>query len=300
MKLTVITPIHNEKECINLFYERIKPVLDSLEGLSSWNIVFVNDGSTDNSLDLLKNLRQRDKWVKIVNLSRNFGYQAALTAGLKSVESDLYAFIDVDCEDPPELLKNFYAHMKEGYHLSYGIRSQRLEPKALVLCRKLFYQLNKFLADSEVYMWMAEFSMFTRPVRDAILTPHTTFPFLRTEMAYSGFKAIGVKYQRERRVAGTSHYNIYRMAKFAVAGILASTTFPLRAIVYCSVIMGLIFILTIGLIPDLSRLADITALYGFIYLIFTMPLIGMYLARTYKNIVNRPNYFVDPNQTFLD
>ena len=298
MNLTVISPCHNEEACLSIFISRIKPVLEQLPVLS-WQIVFINDGSTDQSAAIINELRQQDQRIKMITFSRNFGYQAALLAGLESVESDLYAIIDVDCEDPPELLADFMAKIKEGNALVYGIRSQRKEPPLLIWCRKMFYQLNKLLADSKVYMWMAEFSMFNKTIRDAVIKPNTTFPFLRTEMAYVGYATVGVPYQRQNRAAGKSHYNILNMVKFALGGILASTTFPLRAILYLAILLLLLFLIVAGCIRNLFEIAMIAVILNFIFMLIAMPILGIYLARTYRNIVSRPNYFINREKTFL-
>ena len=184
MKLSIIVPAHNEEANVRLFYERSLPVLEGLVGLTSWEIVYVNNGSRDRTSEEVLRLRSSDPRVKIVTLSRDFGYHGALVAGLSSRDSHLYAMVDVDCEDPPELLGKFYESIQAGAQLAYGIRSNRDESRFITLGRKLFYSLNRGIADSEIVMWMGEFSMMTRQVRDAILLPRTTSPFLRAEMGY--------------------------------------------------------------------------------------------------------------------
>jgi glycosyltransferase involved in cell wall biosynthesis len=191
LKLSVITPLYNDARCIEQYLERLRKTLDALPGVR-WQLIFVNDASSDGSYDVALRETKKDKRLKLINLSRNFGYQAAVLAGLTEVESDLYAIIDVDCEDPPELLETLHQKIVEGHQLVYGIRAQRLEPKHIVLMRRLFYRINRLLADSDAIMWMSEFAMFTKEVRDAILAPKTTYPFLRTEMAYVGFRRCGV------------------------------------------------------------------------------------------------------------
>ncbi len=297
MKIAVISAIKNEEQCIPVFIDRAKKVLSGLSGKPDWQIVFMNDGSTDSSLDLIRRAAEQDRRIKVLTLSRSFGYQAALLGGLKEIEADYYTIVDVDCEDPPELLQNFWAKIQEGYDLVYGIRSNRVESRLLILCRKIFYKINSLLADSHVYMWMAEFSMFSKLIRDAIIAPQTTFPFLRTEMAYVGYRTTGIEYKRVGRVAGKSNYNIGRMVKFAVGGILASTTFPLRAILYLSGIFGFIFLILCLWLKTLSSIALSAVILLFIYVLISLPLIGIYLARTYRNIVNRPNYFIDPRRS---
>jgi dolichol-phosphate mannosyltransferase len=301
MKLSVIVPVHNEEANIRLFYERSLPVLEGLDGLTSWEIVYVNNGSNDRTAEEVLRLRSSDPRVKLVTLSRNFGYHGALVAGLSSRDSQLYAMVDVDCEDPPELLAKFYESIQGGAQLAYGIRSNRDESRLVTLGRKLFYRLNQWIADSEIVMWMGEFAMMTRQVRDAILLPHTTYPFLRAEMGYVGFRRVGIPYLRAKRVAGRSHYGLGRMTKFAVAGILSSTTFPLRLILYLAAFVAMAFpiaCITLQLrLADMAMVATVLCLY---YLLVTMPFIALYLARTYKNGVARPVFVVNQAETFLE
>ncbi len=300
-RLTVIVPIHNEVANIQPFYARAKAALDGMAGLASWDLVFCNNGSDDESLEHVLRLRDADPRVKVITLSKNFGYHSALIAGLSSIESDLYAMIDIDCEDPPELLPVLFAKLLEGAELAYGIRSTRDEPRWITKLRETFYALNRGVADSEIVMWMAEFSMMTRQVRDAILAPRTTYPFIRAEMGYVGFTRIGVPYLRAKRERGTSHYNLFRMTRFAVAGILSSSTFPLRLTLYLAfgVAAGYpLAVLVLGLSPEAAaRLASVLSLY---FLLVTIPFLALYLARTYKNGINRPLFIIDWHRTHLN
>lgn len=300
MKLSVIVPVHNEKPNIAPFYERTRTVLDSLDGLTGWEILFVNDASEDNSLAEIVKLRAKDGRVRVITLSRRFGYHAVLAAGLSTAESDLYAMIDVDCEDPPELFPQFYGAIQNGVQVAYGIRSHREEPPMLTFMRKLFYHANRGIADSEIIVWMAEFSMITKQVRDAILAPRTTYPFLRAELGYVGFKRLGISYFRAKRQHGRSHYSLMRMTRFAVAGILSSSTFLLRLVLYVAAFLGIAFpvtVLILGLSVDAT--ARLAAILSFYFLLLTVPTIALYLARTYKNGVARPVFVIDQSQTFL-
>lgn len=300
MKLSVIVPVYNEETNIAPFYERTRPVLESLPGLAGWEIIFVNNGSADGSLAELKRFRARDERVKIVTLSRNFGYHGALTAGLTHGTGELLAAIDVDCEDPPELFTTFLNAIKQGAQVAYGIRSNRDEFKVITLFRQAFYYLNQMVADSEVIVWMAEFCMMTRQVRDAILTPKTTYPFLRAEIGYVGFTRVGIPYRREARRRGRSHYNLLGMTRFAIGGILSSSTFPLRLVMYLAAALAIGFPL-VALLARLSleESAHWVAIVGFYFLLYSGSSLTLYLARTYKNGVARPVFIVDHQQTFL-
>jgi len=300
VKLSVIVPVHNESPSIAPFYQRARAVLESLAGICEWALIFVNDASDDDSLSEILKLRSEDPRVRVITLSRRFGYHAVLMAGLTTVESDLYAMVDVDCEDPPELFSQFYQAIQGGAQVVYGIRSNREEPTAITFLRKLFYYVNKRIADSEIVVWMAEFAMITRQVRDAIVAPQTTYPFLRAELGYVGFRRVGIPYFRAKRTHGRSHYSLWRMTRFAVAGILSSSTFPLRLVLYVAEALAVAFptlVMLQGLTLDgAARLAMILSFY---FLLVTVPIIALYLARIYKNGVARPVFVIDHTQTFL-
>ena len=298
VELTVIVPAHNEEANIQMFYERIFPVLSSLE-VSDWEILFMNNASTDATLDRILQLREREPRVKVITLTRNFGLQASLTAGLSSRESALYAIIDVDCEDPPELLVQFLREIRAGAHTAYGIRSTRDEPAWLTSFRGLIYWINRQIADFPTLLWMAEFVMITRTVRDAVVANKSAFPFVRSEIAYAGLKAVGIPYFRASRKHGLSHVNFRGMAEFAV-GFLTSSTFPLRFTLYLSALVMLLFVtgvLSLGM--ALAQCAAWAVLLGFAYLLVTIPVLSVYVARTYKNSLARPLFIIDPEKTHL-
>jgi polyisoprenyl-phosphate glycosyltransferase len=300
VKLSVIVPVYNERANIHPFYDRARAVLDTLEGLDVWEIVFVNDGSTDDSLKLILNLRDLDPRVKVITLARNFGYHAVLIAGLTLADSDLYTIIDVDCEDPPELLSSFYDSIRLGSQVAYGIRSQRDEPRMILWLRGMFYWINRSIADSPVVLWMAEFVMMTRQVRDAILAPKTTYPFLRAEIAHVGYKRVGVPYFRARRSHGESHYSLYSMTRFAIGGFLASSTFPLRLVLYVAFVMGALFPVAVWLCGGFTQQTlVVTSVLQFYFLLLSLPVLALYLARNYRNSMARPVFLIDTTQTHL-
>ena len=298
-ELAVIVPVRNELGNIAPFYERALPVLESLAGVS-WQIVFVNNGSDDGTLERICEVRAKDKRVKVISLSRDFGYQAVVLAGLSLVSADRYAMIDVDCEDPPELLRDFHTALEGGADVAYGIRSNRVEPALVTFFRRIFYYLNKGIADSDIVLWMAEFAMITRQVRDAIIAPRTTYVFLRAEIGYVGFVRVGVPYVRGVRTSGKSHYNFFNMTRFAVAGFLASSTFPLRLILYLAVVVGFLFPLIV-LVGGLgaASIASLASVATFYFALIALSTIALYLARAYKNGVARPVFVVDKNRTYL-
>ncbi len=297
--VAVIVPIYNELASIVPFYERARPVLEALPDVS-WELVFVNDGSSDGSLARILQLRDREPRVKVVSLSRNFGYHPGLLAGLTVVSADLYVMIDVDCEDPPELLKDFLGAIDGGADVAYGIRSARIEPTVVTFFRRIFYHLNRSIADSDIVVWMGEFAMITRQVRDAILVPRTTYLFLRAEIAYTGFVRVGIPYLRAARTAGVSHYNLFGMTRYAVSGFLAGSTFPLRLILYVSVGLAIAFpIFAAALSLGAGAAGTAASIVTFYFALFALSTIALYLARTYKNGVARPLFIIDKSKTYL-
>lgn len=301
MKLSVIVPVHNESLSIVSFYERARAVLEGLPKSTDWSLVFVNDASEDDSLMKILKLRSGDTRVRVITLSRRFGYHGVLMAGLCTVESDLYAMIDVDCEDPPELLTEFLATIQGGAQVVYGIRSNREEPAVITFFRKLFYHATRRIADSEIVVWMAEFAMITRQVRDAIVLPRTTYPFLRAELGYVGFKRVGVPYLRAKRQHGRSHYNLWKMTRFAVAGMLSSSTFLLRFVLYVAVALGIgypLIITVFGLSGEAA--VGVALVLTFYFLLLSISSLALYVARIYKNGVARPVFIIDRSQTYLD
>jgi len=299
VKLNVIVPSYNESLNVPYFYGRARQTLDSIDGLD-WNLVYINNSSHDDTLDQIMKLRSADPRVKVITLSRNFGYHAALVAGLSSVDGDYCAIVDVDCEDPPELLADFYRAIQGGAQIAYGDRSNRDEPAVITFGRKLFYLANRRVADSEIVMWMGEFSMFTRQVRDAILAPKTTFVSVRAELGYVGFKRVGIPYLRARRKYGETHYNLWRMSTYAILSILSGTTFPLRLVLYLAAFIGVafpIYVRAMRLTPTGTTMA--AAIASLYFLVLTVPLVSLYLARVYKNIVHRPVFIIDETRTCL-
>jgi polyisoprenyl-phosphate glycosyltransferase len=303
--ISIICPVYNEEETIPMYYERFQKAIVCLLDRYVVELTFVNNCSTDNTLVAIKQIRAKDPTVQYITLTRNFGYQSSVLCGLTFAKSDAIVVNDVDCEDPPELIPKFVEYWEKGYDIIYGKRGKRPEYLGLTLCRKLFYRLTKAIADNDFILDMAEFSLFTQRVRNEVMRTKTSFPFIRNELAYVGFRKIGIDYDREPRITGRGNYKgisgMFRMVKFAVAGILTASTFPLR----------LIFFLAIPLL--LSNFAAIFVYFAspkniplhLIYTINTMFLItavtflSTYMARVYKNGIERPIFIVDWENTNL-
>jgi dolichol-phosphate mannosyltransferase len=300
--VSIICPVHNEQESVRVFYSRVQTAIAPLRKSYDFEIIFVNDSSTDKTLEIIQRIREKDKSIHVITLARNFGYQAAVLAGMKYAHGEGVFTIDVDCEDPPELIPEFIAKWEEGYDVVYGLREGRPESRLVIRLRKLFYRSLKIMADSDIVLDMAEFSLISSHVRDIIVNNQNTFPFLRAEIGYVGFLRVGIKYDRQVRVGGKSHYNFWRMAVFAGGGILTSSTFPMRAAFYFLPLFVLVnlVVLILAIIWSSTELFRILIGLDVVYGISLVTVYGLYIARIYKNSMARPVFVIDWKHSYYD
>lgn len=300
-KLTVICPVFNEEKVIPLFFDRFQPVRDKLLADYDVDLLFCNNASTDGTVDSIETLRAAYPYIYIITLSRNVGYQRSVDCGLRNARGDLFVIIDVDCEDPPEMILEFLAKYREGYDIVYGERIDREEANWIKALRKFFYRLLRSVADENIILDMAEFSLMTAEVRDAIVQDQTSFPFIRSSIGRVGFDVYGIPYKREMRIAGDTHYNLFGMTIFAIAGILSSSTLLLRLPIYA---LPFWFLAVITLSAWLIQAPE-PWMYPVLFSLFalyagsTLAFIGIYVARIYKNTLGRPNFIIRRRGTFL-
>lgn len=291
--ITLICPVYNEEKTIPIFYSRVKGLFANLERTHTCNLLFIDNCSNDNSLQIIREIRKSDPRVFHLGLSINVGYQRSMEAGLRNAVGDFFVIIDVDCEDPPEMIEDFIRIQNEGYDIVYGERIDRCESFLVKSMRKAFYRVTRFVSDEHFFVDMAEFCIMTSEVRDALVQDMSSFPFIRASIGRVGFAYKSVPYKRHPRVAGKSNFNFYRMATFAVAGILSSSTLPLRAMVYSFPILILSGILSlVGLTPA----TFFYSVMGF-YLALGVMFNSIYIARVYKNGLGRPNAFLVKRKT---
>lgn len=300
--ISTICPVYNEEEAVPLFYKRLMSAIESLRQEYDFELIFTNNASEDRTLEVIKDICLKDPTVHAITFSRNFGYQASILAGLRNARGIGIVVIDVDCEDPPEMIPRFIEEWEKGYDIVYGRRDKRPEHIALQLARKVFYRITRLIADYDFILDMAEFSLFSSRVRDIILQNRSTFPFIRSELGFVGFKRLGIPYNRELRISGKTHYNFIKMAQFAIGGILSSSTFPLRFAVYTGIPLVLINILFLFLKLLKGAKMDVQLLFllDFSYAILVLVFISTYLARTYKDGVQRPLFIIDWENSFLN
>ena len=299
--VSIICPVFNEEDSIPVFFGRLEAALAAQRDSYDFELIFTNNDSTDASLARILEIRDVHPWVGVVTLARNFGYQKSLMAGLRQARGDAFIAIDVDCEDPPEMIPEFLARWKDGVDLVYGERRERPEPLIMRGFRKAFYRVTKRIADGDFILDMAEFSLFSRDIRDVILANNSTSPFIRNEIAYAGHKRVAIPYARQARVGGKTKYNFYGNFLFAAAGMLSSSTFPLRLLVYAGVpllVLDLVGGIYLVADPDLQLVVGLIFL-NFFFLVLSCISIGMYVARMYKDIVQRPLFVVDRRRTYI-
>jgi glycosyltransferase involved in cell wall biosynthesis len=301
-RITILCPVYNEQQAVPLFYERLKKVTTPLASQYDFELLFTNNRSTDGTLEIIRDLRTKDASVHVITLSRNFGYQASLQAGLSHAAGDAILIIDVDCEDPPEMIPQFLAKWEEGYDVVYGIRSDRPESWPIKMLRNVFYRALRATADMDVILYMAEFSLIAANVRDALINNSNTFPFFRSEIGYAGFLRHGIPYKRQGRIAGTTHYNLARMTAFALGGILTSSTFLFRVSAYIWPLLLLFNLVLFGLdfLYSLTLGFRALVLCDLLWLAFLVTIQGLYIARIYKNGMGRPVFIVDEKLTYFD
>src|SRR6266511_3583292 len=196
-RLTIICPVYEEEPVVPDFFERTLPVVEQLSARYDVQLIFINNASSDRTLAAILSLRERYSWIHAISLSRNVGYQRCIECGLGTIDSDLYVIIDVDCEDPPELIETFVSSFEEGFDVVYGERVDREEPAVLKSTRRFYYRIMRAIADDEILLDMAEFSLITREVRDAVIADSTSFPFIRASIGRVGFRRRAVAYKRQ-------------------------------------------------------------------------------------------------------
>ncbi len=300
--VTVVCPVFNEEKSVPLFYERLLLALKDIEQQVRFEFLFINNRSTDRTLETIKDLQAKDPRIRYITMSRNFGYQASITAGMRHASGNAVVNIDVDCEDPPEMIPQFIERWLAGADVVYGLRHQREEFFLMHWARKVFYRVTRMVSDHEIVLDMAEFFLVDRRVRDYVLSGRSTFPFVRGQVGYVGFRREGIAYKRERRLVGQTHYNLLSATRFGAAGILSSSTLALRLLAYVG---GTGFVLNLigaawlvaggertGLTLSARLLIALAAVQvGWMLLAFGV--VGIYLARVYKDNIGLPLYVVD-------
>ncbi|MBS0525016.1 MAG: glycosyltransferase family 2 protein [Proteobacteria bacterium] len=300
--LSLVVPVFNEEESIELFLTAVEPFLERA-GLR-FEIVFVNDGSRDDTLSRLLDSSRRDARIRVVNLSRNFGKEAALTAGIDHARGDILIPIDIDLQDPPDLFGPFIERWREGYDIVYGVRELRAwDTMSKRLSASWFYWVFNRMSPVRIPTNVGDFRLVDRRAVEVLRQLPERNRFMKGLFAWVGFNAIGVPYERPQRAAGSSKFNLWRLWNFALDGVVSFSTVPLRASFYGGLVIAAIAVLyalfIIGRVlifgidtPGYASLLIAVLGMGAIQLV-SIGIIGEYLGRLFLEVKGRPIYVVE-------
>jgi len=303
MKITysIIAPIFNEKDNLPELHRRITEVMNSTG--EAWELILVDDGSSDGSSDIIRDLAKKDTHVRPVIFARNFGHQVAVTAGLDYSRGDAVVIIDADLQDPPELILEMSRKWKEGNEVVYAVRAEREGESWFKLwTASLFYRIISRITDVKIPLDTGDFRLMDRKVVNVMNQMREKHRFLRGMSAWVGFKQVGVEYKRVARVAGETKYPFRKMFKLAVNAVTGFSYFPLQVATYVGFISASISILAIPIVVYL-RVAghpqftgQATTLIAVLFLggvqLISLGVLGEYIGRLYDEAKGRPLYIV--------
>ncbi len=296
--LSVVAPVYNEQELVEAFVRRACAAVADY----AFELVLVNDGSSDATPELLDRIAAQDPRVRVIHLSRNFGHQAALTAGLEHAAGDVVAMIDADLQDPPELIPQMVAEWEQGSDVVYAVRRQREGETAFKLATaSWFYKLFDKLAQVDLEPNSGDFRLLDRRALDALLSMTERSRFLRGMTVWVGFTQTAVPYERDARAAGETKYTLRKMLRFSLDAIASFSHLPLQLSTYAGLLSaGIAFVaipVVIGLhfadsyLPGFGTITILILLIGGIQLI-ALGVIGEYVGRIYDEVKHRPLYIV--------
>jgi len=300
--LSLVVPVYNESESVGMFVERVKEVFDKARYVQL-EVIFINDGSVDGTLDSLLALQKTNQSVRVVDFTRNFGKEAAMTAGLAVAKGDVVVPIDVDLQDPPEVILDMIAKWREGYDVVLGRRINRQSDSwAKSTSASLFYRIHRKIADLEIPENVGDFRLIDRAVVDALKQLPESRRFMKGLFAWVGFRTTQVEYARPARVAGISKFKGWRLWNFALEGITSFSTEPLKIWTYIGAAVALtsfafaIFIVLSVLIrgidvPGYASVMVAVTFLGGLQLV-GIGIMGEYIGRTYVESKRRPIYLV--------
>lgn len=309
MLLSIIIPCYNEELVIEETYKRLNFVLSKMD--IDYELIFINDGSKDSTIDILKTLAGEDLTVKILSFSRNFGHQSAVTAGLNTCQGDMAVIIDSDLQDPPEVIPDMITVMKqENANVVYGVREKRKgENWFKLLTAKLFYRLLNALSDVKFPLDTGDFRLVDRKIINQFNGMEENNKYIRGLISWMGFKQMPFYYERDARFAGETKYPFSKMLKFAMIGIFYFSKKPLNmatSLGFLSIILGLCYLLWILISSIFSIGSAVTGWTSTIVLIIffggiqllTIGVLGKYVGSLFDEVKNRPEYIINEKINF--
>jgi polyisoprenyl-phosphate glycosyltransferase len=300
-RLSLIFPVYNEESVLPTLYTRVR---DMMQQLSAYDVevILVNDGSRDRSLELMQLFHAQDPRFKVVDFARNFGHQIAITAGMDMATGDVIMLMDADLQDPPELVPQFLAKWQEGYQVVYGIRKNRKESVWKRMAYASFYRLMQRVSDIPIPLDAGDFCLMDRVVVPTLRAMPESNRFVRGLRSWVGFRQIGLEYDRDRRHSGEVKYTLTRLIKLALNGIFSFSHVPLQFASYAGFGISLLSFLAIliylykklvigGEPTGFPTLVIVSLFLGGIQLI-VLGIMGEYIGRIYDEVKRRPHYIV--------
>ncbi|MGH9871906.1 MAG: glycosyltransferase family 2 protein [Pyrinomonadaceae bacterium] len=310
MLLSIVVPCYNEDAVLGELHRRLVAVFERKHD-TSLEIIYTDDGSHDQTLDVLRQLQASDSRVRVVSLSRNFGHQIAVTAGLEHTSGAAVVIMDADLQDPPEVIPEMTERWRDGYQVVYGLRATRAGETTFKLwTAKLFYRLINRLSEIEIPLDVGDFRLLDRKVVDALLAMPERDRFLRGMVSWIGFKQIAVIYDRAPRGAGETKYPFMKMLRFAVDSVISFSFVPLRLAIWVGFgaitasLAGIVYALVIRLyttewVRGWASIFTAVLFLGGAQLV-TLGIIGEYIGRIYAEVKRRPLYVVEERLGFID
>jgi polyisoprenyl-phosphate glycosyltransferase len=299
--LSIVVPVHDEQESLEELVRRVLDAVDALPGLAA-ELILVDDGSRDASYPLMVTLAGRDARVKAVQLSRNFGHQVALTAGIELATGDAVIVMDADLQHPPELIGEFVRLWREGNDIVYGVMQQRPEGWFKQATARAFYGLLRRMTKVEMPAAAGDFRLVDRVAVDAFISMRERDRYVRGMFAWLGFEQAGVDYVPPPRYAGRSKYTVRRMARLAFDGIFSFSIYPLRVVLALGLVVSLISFV-FGVVSGISKYIGIYTVPGWATIVVVVTFIGgiqlvvlggigEYIGRIYEEVKRRPLYVI--------
>ena len=303
-KISVIVPCYNEQEAIPFFYDEIVKISKIMENDAEFEYLFINDGSKDKTINVLRELAKRDERVKYVSFSKNFGKEAAMYAGLENSSGDYIAVLDVELQDPPELLVQMFQDLESGEYDCVATRrvSRKGEPPIRSLFAKLFYSMINKISKTEIVDGARDYRLMTRQMVDAILEVKEYNRFSKGIFSWVGFNTKWLEYENVERRAGETKWSFWKLLKYSLDGIVAFSTVPLSiasilGLLLCFIAFVLIIVIVVKTLAFGDPVAGYPSLMCVILFVggvqlFCMGILGKYLSKTYLETKKRPIYLV--------
>jgi dolichol-phosphate mannosyltransferase len=297
--VSIVVPVFNEELNVDPFYKAVTETIQPLENRFAFEFVFTDNHSTDSTFHLLKALAARDSRVTAVRFSRNFGYQRSIMTGYAHTRGDVAIQLDVDLQDPPELMARFLQEWQDGADVVFGVRVQRQEPWFINIQRAIFYRLVDFLSEDKLPVDAGDFRLISRRVIELLKTYEDAQPYLRGTIATLGFKQVGIPYSRNARVLGESKFNFSKLVSLALDGILNHSTVPLRLSTYFGLTVSILTLVAIigytaaKILTGADWPAGFATLAALILASLSinamlLGIIGEYMGRMYRQVRKQP------------